>query len=302
MKKGFKASIAVAAAIVVVLVIVGAGAMIFIDSIARRGIEQGSSYALAVPTSLQSADVGIFSGTFDMDGLTISNPQGFDAPHFLRLGEGGVQVSLNSLRSDLVNLPTLRLSDLDIHVQQVGGRSNIGAILENLKRFESSEQPGAQEPSGDQTPAGGKRFIVEELRIENVRVHVDSAPLGGEGLKVDLDVPPIVMKGIGSDTGKGVLLGELADIVVKALVGAIRDAGQGVIPGELLTQIDTGMADLQSLSSIGVEVVQDLEKQASEKIDAVKQQVEKTADDLKQKGENAVDELKNILKKPGGGG
>lgn len=296
MKKGLKALVALCAGLVILLVILVAGAMFFIDSIARKGVEQGASYALAVPTSLDSADVGVLSGSFEMAGLNVSNPEGFDKTHFLHLGSGGVKVSLGSLRGDLVTLPRLELKNIDINVHQQGASSNVKAILENLKRFESGEKPKT-EPS-----AGGKRFIVSELRIEDVKVNVKASALGGAGMSTTISVPQIVMKDIGSDTGKGVLLGELANIVVKALVAAIRDAGADILPADLLNQFDVGLADLASLKSMGINVVNDLGKQATEQIDQAKQQLEKKADDLKKEGEKAVEGLKDIFKKPGDGG
>lgn len=296
MKKGLKALLAALVVIVLLFAVLVGGAMIFIDSIARKGVEEGSTYALAVPTTLDSADVGVLSGSFEMKGLTVANPEGFSTPHFLKLGSGGVKVSLGSLREDVVTLPNLALSDIDINVQQTAGGSNVGAILNNLKRFESGEKPKTPEPAGE-----AKRFIVNELRIENVKVHVNAAPLGGQGMTTTLNVPEIVMKDIGSDTGKGVLLGELADIVVKALVGAIRDAGGDILPADLLNQLDSGLADLESLKSMGIEVVNDLGKQATERLDDAKQQVEQKADELKKEGEKAVEGIKDLLKKPGGG-
>ncbi|MCL4219982.1 MAG: hypothetical protein KJZ65_01295 [Phycisphaerales bacterium] len=293
MKKGLKALIALFAGLVVLLIVLVAGVMFFIDSIARKGVEQGATYALAVPTSLDSADVGVLSGSFAMSGLNVSNPEGFDKTHFLRLGSGGVKVSLGSLREDLVTLPSLELKNIDINVQQSGASSNVKSILENLKRFESGEKPKT-EPAGD-----GKRFIVRELRIENVKVNVKASALGA-GMGTTINVPQIVMKDIGSDTGRGVLLGELANIVVKALVTAIRDAGADILPADLLGQFDAGLADLTSLKSMGIEVVNDLGKQATEKIDQAKDQLEKKADDLKEEGEKAIEGLKGILKKPGG--
>jgi len=296
-KKAFKLVFAAVVGLVVLLAVAIALAMYFIDSIARKGIEDGSSYALAVPTSLDSADVGIFSGSFEMSGLTVSNPEGFDTPHFLELGAGGVEVELGTLRKDLVELPRLTLSDIDIHIQQRGGTSNVSAILANLKRFESPDTPKTDKSTGQ-----AKRFIVHELRIEDVNVHVTAAPLGGQGVNVDLAVPQIVMNDIGSETGKGVLLGELADIIVKALVSAIRDAGGGIIPGDLLGQLDAGLADLESLEDLGIEIVNDLGQQATEKLNEASEQVEKAVDDLKEEGEKAVEGLKDLLKKPGGGG
>lgn len=294
MKKGLKALVALFAGLVILLVVVVAGVMFFIDSIARKGVEQGATYALAVPTSLDSADVRILSGSFEMSGLNISNPEGFDKTHFLHLGTGGVEVSLGSLRKNLVTLPRLELQNIDINVQQSGASSNVKAILENLKRFESGETPKT-EPAAD-----GKRFIVNELRIENVKVNVKASALG-TGMGTTITVPQIVMKDIGSDTGKGVLLGELANIVVKALVTAIRDAGADILPADLLGQFDAGLADLTSLKSMGIEVVNDLGKQATEKIDQAKGELEKKADDLKKEGEKAVEGIKDLFnKKPGG--
>ncbi|KAA0216459.1 MAG: hypothetical protein DYG94_04740 [Leptolyngbya sp. PLA3] len=294
MKKGLKALVALFAGLLILLIVVVVGAMVFIDSIARKGVEQGATYALAVPTSLDSADVGVLSGTFDMSGLNVSNPEGFDKTHFLHLGTGGVEVSLGSLRDDLVTLPRLELKDIDINVQQEGATSNVKAILENLKRFESGEKPKT-EPAAD-----GKRFIVNELRIENVKVNVKASALGA-GMGTTINVPQIVMKDIGSDTGKGVLLGELANIVVKALVTAIRQAGADILPGDLLNQFDAGLADLESLKSMGIDVVNDLGKQATKQIDQAKDQIEKKADDLKKEGEETLEGLKDIFKKPGGG-
>ena len=73
--------------VLVLLLVIGVlTTFFFIDRIAKAGVEKGATYALGVPTTLKSADVGVFAGTFAMSGLNVANPEGFDKePHFLKL-------------------------------------------------------------------------------------------------------------------------------------------------------------------------------------------------------------------------
>lgn len=78
------------AAFVVLIVVVVVGGIAAVgmaaDSIARRGVEAGATYALGVDTKLAGANVGIMSGSFDMQGLRVANPQGFKSDTFMSLG------------------------------------------------------------------------------------------------------------------------------------------------------------------------------------------------------------------------
>ena len=76
--------------LVIVLVAVVVIAFVSIDAIARAGIERGATFALGVPTTLGSANIGILSGEFTMSGLDVTNPEGFDGDYFLQLDEGFV--------------------------------------------------------------------------------------------------------------------------------------------------------------------------------------------------------------------
>lgn len=292
--------------LVKILILIGGGliallllglvvAFISVDKLAKAGVQHGTQYALAVPTSLDTADVGVFSGTFDMAGLQVDNPEGYKSPYFFRLGQGGVAVSLGSLSSDVVTLPKLELTDIDLHIDRADGKSNIKHILDNLKRFEKSgtEEPSEPKPTDDKAP--GKKFVVNEIAIRNVTAHVHLLPLGGELSTTKLVIPEIILKDVGS-AGDPVSLSEITNIVIQAILASAAELGGGVIPDEILGDLKSNLAGLQGLADSGVQMLTDGVDQA---VDDAKEQLEGAADELEEKAKGAINEgINSIL---GGG-
>lgn len=283
--------------LIVLLVLV---AFLMIDSVAKAGIERGSTYALGVLTTLNSADVQVFGGEFAMNGLTVSNPDGFSTPHFLALGSGGVSVDFGTLRSDVVTLPTLTLDGISVYLQRADGKTNYGTIMENLKKFESGDPP-----SDEPKPEGGKKFAIDRVLITDVTVNIDLAPVPGglsELTKMEVKVPQIELTGLGKGDTKPMELAQVTATIVKAILAAVaQNAGQ--LPGDLGAQLQNGLAQLQSLDALGVE----LEAAAGKIIEDVQGQIDDAINDgIKDIGDQIGDGLDGIMPggipRPGGGG
>jgi hypothetical protein len=279
-----KIALGVGGGIVVLIVLVVVIAFVSIDKIAKTGIEKGTAYALAVPTSLDSADVGVFDGTFKMQGLQINNPEGYDSPFFFRLESGGVEVSLDSLTSDVVTLPMLGLSDIDVHLDRANGKTNVSAILDNLKRFESDEPGDKPDDSGTKEKDAGKKFVVNKIVITNVTTHVHLLPLGGQLSTSKLIVPEIVLSDVGS-AGDPVSLAELSNIITKAILASAADFGDGIIPSEILGDLELGLGELNSLAENGVEM---LTTEVDKVLDDAQDKVDDVVDDLKDEADDAI--------------
>lgn len=284
MKKGLLA-IGILLAIIVVLVlgVIGVG-FYYIDSLAKAGIERGATYALDVPTTLDSADVQVFAGKFSMAGLNVANPQGFSSPHFLALGDGGVAVSLGTLNSKTVVLPELNLSDIDVNLQKAGGKANYQVILDNLKRLESGGKP--KEPKAGS--GGGKDFVIKKVEIKNITAHVDLLPVGGDATKVDVTVPEILLTDVGQG---GVPMSQLVNVLTQAILTAIVKNGAGLIPGDILGDLQGQLSQLNALGDVGVQVLNN----AGEIVGSFGKNAEeltKNAGDIGKKAEEAVDDIK----------
>lgn len=287
-----KLLIALGAGLLVLLVLLVVIVFISIDKIAKAGIEKGTNYALAVPTSLDSADVGVFDGTFKMQGLQIDNPEGYDSsPYFFHLGSGSVAVSLSSLRSDVVTLPEFGLTDIDVHIDRKGTTSNVHQILDNLKRFESGEpsEPGEPKPEKE----AGKKFIVSEIAIKNVQVHAHLLPLGGELSTTKLVIPEIILKDVGT-AGDPVSLAEITNIVMQAILESA--AQNNLLPEEILNDLRSNLDGLNALAENGVEMLTtELDNAAQD----VQEKLDEKADELQDKAKDAInDGINNLL---GGG-
>ncbi len=239
-----KKLIKMVAVLLILLVLATVAVALYIDTIAKTAIERGATYALGVETTLGSADVGLLNGTFSMGDLTVANPSGFESPYFTHLGQGDVEVALKTLRQETVELPTLTLTDLEIYLDKKEGKANYDVILENLKRFESQENV-----QGD---AGGKKFIIEEVLIKNIMVHVQLLPLGGSLTKLDVPIDEIRLENVGSQTGRGVVMSELTGAIIKGVLIAIVQKGGGLVPDDILGDLGQGLG---SLAEIGVDAV-----------------------------------------------
>src|ERR1043165_923678 len=153
--------------LVILLVLVIAAviaAYFYIDTIAKTAIERGSTYALKVDTKLNGASLKILNGQLVLTGLDVSNPQGYKTPHFLDMKTGDVAVTLGSLTKEGVEVGHIKLADIDINLEKVGGKANYQVILDKLKGSET--QPPKPEESK------GKRYIVKDLSIKSVKVHL----------------------------------------------------------------------------------------------------------------------------------
>ncbi len=243
--------------ILVVLLGVGIGIFFYnIDSLAKRGIQDGGTYALGVPTTVGSVSLHIFSGEMHLSEVKVANPTGFAAPHFLAMKKGELAVTLDSLNKDIVEIPRLTLSGIDLNLERSSSGSNYGKIIESLSKLKGSSSSTGPE----------KKFVVHELTIENISIHADL--LGAPGPigqvvnpvgKVNVPIERIQLKDVGKTGtgvgGTGVTMKELSKIVVQAILAAAADKGYGTIPGEILNDLKRAATSFDGLVNLPVAII-----------------------------------------------
>jgi len=228
--------------VVVVVVAVGA-AYFYINQLAKAGIERGGEYALGVKTSVGSVGIDLAGGEIGVGDLEIANPPGFEDPNFFHLGELTFHMPLANIQEDVVRVKLLALDGVDVNIERGKSGSNYGAILDNLKKFESGSDKAAAEES-----SGGKQFIVDELRITAVKANVRQELVPGQKAALAVEVPEILLNGVGTESG-GVTMGELTGIITKAVLNAI--ARSGGLPSALLGDLK---GSLKGLGSVNIQL------------------------------------------------
>ncbi len=287
--------------LLVVLAIVGlvAFGLSQFDTLAKRLVEDGGTYATGVETTVSGVDVGLQAGTLSMDGLKIANPDGYDSAHFLAMGSAFTSVDYATVSAPAIRVPEVTLTGIDVILDKTGGKANYQVILDNLKRFESGEKT---EPKPESTK--GQKITIDHLKIEDISVSLVGVPgisqIAGD---VNVKVPLVELEGIGGEEGMG--FGELTSLIVKTVLSAAVEAGGGIIPGDILGELSGGLGQLTSISGMGVNVLGDMGGKIGGVGKGVMEGAQKQVDDAvgqtQEKVGEAVDDAANQAKEKLGG-
>jgi hypothetical protein len=214
--------------------------LFYLDSIAQAAIERGSTYALGVDTTIDSARIGLVSGSFRVAGLEVANPPGFEDPRFLRVNKARLDLQTSSLRKPTVIVPLFAIDGLEVDLDKQRGKANYEVILDNLAKFESSEPEPA--PKADASP--GKRFVIQEVVIRDLLAHVRVVERGGVP-QVDLLVPEVRLRDPGG--GQAMTPAQVTNLLVKTVLASIAKAGAG-LPGGVANALSNSLGKLSSVS------------------------------------------------------
>ena len=232
--------------IVVLLVLVVVVGWLKIDSLAKMATQRGVTYATGTPTKVESMNVSLLSGSVGLKQMVVSNPQGFTAsPDLLATGSFKLGVDVGSLFGPTVRVREFTLDGLELNIEQILGGSNVSTVIANLKRLSSpSQQP--KQPSG-------KTVAVDRIVIRNVvaRFYLP-AQLAQRPIEVKL--PEIQLNNVTSDNAGGVAISELTRRLLTAVLAAVAEKSQGLVPADVLGGFNKDVGEL--VSSAGSQAAQ----------------------------------------------
>jgi len=277
--------------------------MFMVDRLAKTTIEGGGTYVLGVETTVDKADVQLMKKAFTMEGFKIASPDGFDSD-FFKMDRGGV--TLDNVNGSVVEMGTLELKGIDVNLLKNDKGSNYGMILENLKKFESDEETGTTPPSGEDE---GLKFVIKTVDLENVKVHMELTPIGGDLTALDVDLDKIELRDLGT-AGKPIGAGDLIGIIVKSVLSAaVNKAGDlGGEMGALVGDLSNGLVGLSSLGDQGVTLMMDVGGQltdvtgdiASELGQNAQKAAEEAVENVGKRVEDVKEGLGDVIKNPFG--
>jgi len=274
------------AVLILILLVVVAGVVgyLFLDSIAKAGVEKGGTYALGVETQVETLNLSPFSGQLMMNGLNVANPAGFQSPHVMHSGKFDLELVPSSLLGDTVHIKKFELDGLDVNVEQKGAENNISKIMENLKRLggDGKAEPDQQEE--------GTKVKIDKVLVRNVTATFH-LPLVQS---LEVKVPKLELEGIHSDDGGGVVLPKVIAQLVPAILAGVLKQGKDVIPGDLLNGLNGDISGVaQALGGEAEKLIGGVQGElskalAGEGAGALGKEAGKVAGDLKKGVDDAV--------------
>ncbi len=258
--------------VVAALVLALGAASIYLDRIVKPVVEQATTRALGLETTMGSMRVALGVGSIRISELVVANPPGFEGPHLLALREGHVSISLRTVLDDPIEVREITLEGVDLVLEQRGRHTNYGILLGNLR---SAESAAAKSPPQDSEDAGGPGVLVRELVIRDTEAHVRVLSGFGRAERTfSVRVPEIHLRNLGGSS-EGLPLAELVGIVTKAVLKSVAERTES-LPVEVVRTLRDRLSRLEPVSVVrrvgkeGLKAVEKTKEEAEELLEGVR--------------------------------
>ncbi len=230
--------VAVVVLIVAVMLLVSFG----IGPIIKTGMETIGPKATGVEMTVESVKVSPLTGSAQIKGLFIGNPEGFKSKSLVELKNFEVSIDLKSLLTDTVVIRKIIIEKPLFTYERHLKTDNIKEIQKNVENFsgpteeptgEAAVEKPAEEPKKKKP---GKKVIIEQLAIRDAQVNLKIAGLPTAPVPIlDIEKTNIGKKGGGTSLAKAVteIISALYESIVSAVanVGDIGEMASGALKG-----------------------------------------------------------------------
>ena len=221
--------------LIVLVVVVAVGVGFFIGPIVKTGVETIGPKITQVPIKLDSVQVSLLSGSAQVKGLIVGNPEGYKTSEAIKFGTASIKVAPLSVFSDKIVLHEIHVISPEITYDGGLKGNNLSKILDNVNALAKKDEAApsntasAAKDKGAQKPA--PKIQVDDFLISGAKVHVHLTGLTTKEMTVSL--PDIHLKDMGKDAD-GITATELVRVVlsqvnistVKAVTQAVAGSGK----------------------------------------------------------------------------
>lgn len=205
-------AIAILCAVILVVLILGLGKVAGLGLVSA--VERFGPELMGVPVELEEAEVSPLLRQVTLRGLKLGNPEGFDAPHAIRVQTMSARLRPATLLSDKVVIEEIVIDGPDLILETDLRSSNFGAIIKSLERYADAQREQA-------APEDEQRFEIGLLRISGAQASLQS-PLLKAG-SIGTRLPDLKWKDLGRGE-KGVTLADVLKNVLRSLSKAASES------------------------------------------------------------------------------
>ena len=201
-----------------------------LNTLVKKAVETVGPTITKTHVSLASANLSPFSGSGQLSGFVIANPEGFEGPYALKLGSIAVSIDKSTLLKETIVVNSIVIRNPAVALIGTPFGNNLGKLLQNIKSGSSSKSKEESSSSGT-----SKKFIVKEVVISGAKVDVAASALD-QKIQQTLPIPDITLRNIGSN-GSGVSARDLAIQIMTPLINAAAREGINTLAKQGLQQL-----------------------------------------------------------------
>jgi hypothetical protein len=254
LKKWFKRFSIAALVLLGFVFLVGAGLIGYvlynIDDIAHGLIQKACNDTFGVPSSVAKVRLNIFTGHLVLHDLHISNPPKYTSDHFLTIQKASIKANLFSLRSEVVEIPEVQITGIDLNIEEQDDKGNFEPILENIKNSRKNNQADSQ-------PASKQRYIIHKIVIKDITVRASESYalkiLASKDATQTYKLDDIELTDIGTEN-QSVQMEQIVSVITASILRQAANQGLSVLPQRLVQKMGTSVLDLGDTGITGVKM------------------------------------------------
>ncbi|SKA75889.1 AsmA family protein [Desulfobaculum bizertense] len=253
--------------LVLVLAVVGLGAyaIMSINPLVKRSIEDYGTRFTGTAVTLDSSDISIFDGRGSLKGFQIGNPAGYQSPHAIRIESVDVSMDTKSVTTDTIVIHSLRIDRPQLTLELSKKGTNIEEIRDHIaqrvRKHEAAqaakaEKEGAADEKKADEPKEEKYVQIKDVDIIGTQVNV--ALTGLRKNLVTVKAGDIHIMDIGTD--RKVTMSEAALIIVEAINNSVVESVPGLNKNSFEKGLDSVKEGLDEFGKGLQNFFNDLEK------------------------------------------
>jgi hypothetical protein len=203
--------------LIVLLVVAVVSVFFFLGSIVKSGVEKVGPRVTKTDVKLDGATLSLFSGSGELKGFVVANPEGFKSPSIIKVGSMGLEVQPGSVMSDKIVVRSVKVVSPEITLEGDLTGNNLSKLLDNIKG--SSEKD--KQATNKEEKSSQKKLQVDDFLISGAKVQATTSLLGGGS--GEITIPDIHLTNLGQGEN-GITAAELSEKVVGALLEATLQA------------------------------------------------------------------------------
>jgi len=212
--------------VIIAVVVIGVLVMLGkVNPIVKSGVEKAGPAILKAPVTLDAVNISFFSGSGELKGFTVGNPEGYKTVYAFSMDRLKIDLDVKSVTSDKLHIRNIIINSPSIIFEGGYGKSNLSQLQANAAEFTGSGDGDGKKEGSD---GGGKKLLIDHVVIDNGSISVSMGIMQGQKLTVPL--PKIELKDIGKDKDANIsdVLGEILAAVNKAVIPAVQSGVGGL--------------------------------------------------------------------------
>ncbi len=205
---------------------------LFVGRALKFGVETAGRRAMGVPVTVKKASLSVLRGNVSFRNLDIANPPGYTEPDLMSMDQVNVSANIASLLGDPAAIKRIDLDGVTIVIEQKDLTNNLQQVLNNLADGQANDKKADKDADKDADETEAKNLRIDVLEIRNVKVQVKLLPLPGRALGARLNLAPIRMTRLGTDSKLS--MAKLLGKIMFAIAEGIAEQGTDLLPREII--------------------------------------------------------------------